>query len=193
MLQIYDKALENLLSKYFSNVVIISEDESNKVTKATSEKYKNIDPPYISILRSVEFDMPDSHMGKKYIKSGIAKSVNKDNGTTKYLKMLDIKLKYDLFIWDDTQNSADNVLSDLIYVLTTYPKLQIESPFNSEFELSEFYTYVELLSFASENNKQNEAGLRKGYSVNIELTGAKFYYSSDIKNVKNVIIDFRGE
>ena len=218
MIYLYDRAVLNLLRKYFGNSVMVDEDETGHITKRTDSDYRNIDPPYITVKRETcEFSMTSSNEGglnpkalvtsragillnstRKYNKKdnllAIENGLIKENeGYNYYVQPVPINLKYRIEVLADNIENLDNTFADVLYVLMTDNKLELDHILSKKFTDENFYTFIDLEDSTFTNPRDKETGLRYSYEIRINITGAKLYYTKKDKVVLKVPVDYQVE
>lgn len=124
MIYQYDKAIENKFKKVFDRVVYAPTDKFYERYLLSENNKDNVKLPALSIWRTSHEFYPNN--ARTQLNVSNMRIPNMDTYMSRHIYSMQIKLNYQLDIWAGSDIDRDDMLSEILFFLVTYPNIYIE-------------------------------------------------------------------
>lgn len=139
MLYLYDEVVVDKFTKLFKDSRITIQPPENAIRYAAQLEGDDVQFPLISLNRT-NWSIRGSDMSFAQSRTGVLNRVN-DNNTISVMKVIPIRLEYQLDIYTVDRKTNDEIYRELIFYLVNNPTLIVKIPYtlNTEHKFNLFF------------------------------------------------------
>ena len=132
MLYLYDKVIVDKFKKLFNDNRISIQPPENAIRYTAQLEDDNVNFPLISLNRT-NWSIRGSDVNFAQSRTGVLNRVN-DNGTLSVMKILPIRLDYQLDVYTVDKLSNDEIYRELLFYFLNNPTLTVNIPYTLDTE-----------------------------------------------------------
>ena len=130
---LYDKAIVERFRRIFDNKIWIEPTDNVMKTLALSSR-DDITFPFVSLTRT-GWSISDSKSFSLAFEGGTFR-YSEDDETFWDGQLIPMRLTYLLDVWTKTREENDNLITELVWYITTHPKMYVKIPYGLDIEHS---------------------------------------------------------
>lgn len=175
----YDEALENKLSRLFSNVISASPDEAMYL----SNKNGKVTLPLISMYRmSNSINWEDYNFAESNLTGWNSGSISSDQDDSIreliMTKAIPVDLTYQIDIWSSDRETLDHVYHDLVFTLLVRPNIKVDM--HNQLSNKIFALRLTGEQYSTDISQFNQSNRLYRYSLTYQVNDARLLYNEEL-------------
>lgn len=184
MIYQYDKAIENKFKKVFDRVVYAPTDKFYERYLLSENNKDDVKLPALSIWRTSHEFYPNN--ARTQLNVSNMRIPNMDTYMSRHIYSMQIKLNYQLDIWAGSDIDRDDMLSEILFFLVTYPNIYIEY----EGQNFAFPIQIEPPDDVTDISEFDSNGDLYRISIPLIIPDARLMFYKDVKMCKHIDLKY---